>query len=769
MKNYLSALLIVISFMLPRSGICGDLEIENFVKRLYVNILGRDADPSGLSYWKESLKNGKSAVSVARGFFRSSEFKGMNLSDEEFLRRSYRTFFDREPDKGGENYWLNLIRREGVLREQVFYGFAFSKEFEEVCKRYGIVRDLPDDRLRAFVERFYNYIFKRDAGESEIDYWFERLKSYDKTPSEVVRYFFFSKEFESQNVNNEEFIKRAYRTVMGREPDEGGVNYWIGELENGKSRMWVLNAFLESEEFERLKEEFMPPSGEVYYVSVNGNDNNPGTLQKPFRTIQKAANVVKPGDTVYVRGGTYVGRVYIHTSGSKGKYITFRNYPGETPVITRNDRDYYKQTVLGEGVSYVRFMGFKIDKTVAVAIRFQGPGEHIEVKNNEISFQNENVPENERIGKAVVFAGYKNAPLRYVLIEGNRIHHNHTGRKGRSSEALTVYGKVEYFKIVNNKVYDNDFIGIDIIGKDTGNYAHLGTPRYGIVRDNELYGNGKLNIYSSSIYLDGGEDILVENNYVHENFGPGIAVNQEEKDSFIKHVVIRRNVLYKNYYNSFGSSSYGGIVEDSVFIHNTLYSTKVYDPSKVKEENLFYLGKGERNVVKNNLFYKDGGWAFINEVVGRNNSSPWEIDYNGFFPLISLHNQIIIGGVAYKSLESYKTHSSHAVSASDPMISSDFHLKKGSLCIDKGAFLTFTSSSGKGRVVKVEDARYFTGRWGLESGERIKIGKKSAVVLKSDYKNKTVTIDRELSWNKGEGVTYDFEGAAPDIGAYEYR
>ncbi len=769
MKNYLIKIFLAVMFLLPTVGSAGDLDIENFVKRLYVNILGRDADPSGLSHWKDRLKSGESAVSVARGFFKSGEFKNMNLSDEEFLKRTYKTFFDRAPDSEGNTYWLKQIRDNGMLRTQVFYGFAFSKEFEDVSKKYGIVRDLSDDRLKAFVERFYNYIFKRDAGESEIDYWTQRLKSYDKTPSDVVRYFFFSDEFKSQNVGNEEFVKRAYRTIMGREPDSGGVEYWVGQLNSGKSRMWVLNAFLESEEFERLKNEFMPPSGNVYYVSVNGSDSNPGTLQKPFKTIQKAANVVKAGDTVYVRGGTYVGRIYIHTSGSKGKYITFRNYPGETPVITRNDKDFYKQTILGEGVSYVRLIGFKIDKTVAVAIRFQGPGEYIEVRNNEVSFQNENIPEGERIGKAVVFAGYKNAPLRHVLIEGNNIHHNHTGRKGYSSEALTVYGKVEYFKIINNKVHDNDFIGIDIIGKDTGSYAHLGTPRYGIIKNNELYGNSKLSLYASSIYLDGGEDILVENNFVHENFGPGIAVNQEEKDSFIRHVVIRNNVFYKNYYNSFGSAIQGGIVEDSIFVHNTLYSTKVHDPNKVKEENLFYLGKGERNVVKNNLFYKDGGWAFISEVVGRRNSAPWEIDYNGFFPLISLHNQIIIGGVAYKSFENYKTHSPHAISANNPLITSDFYLKAGSPCIDKGGFLTFTSSSGSGKEIKVNDARYFTGRWGLESGEKIKIGSKSAVVVKSDYKNKTITIDRALSWSKGEGVTYDFNGAAPDIGAYEYK
>ncbi len=42
-----------------------------------------------------------------------------------------------------------------------------------------------------------------------------------------------------------------------------------------------------------------------YYVSPTGNDLNPGTLDQPFATIQKAANVATEGSTIYIRGGVY--------------------------------------------------------------------------------------------------------------------------------------------------------------------------------------------------------------------------------------------------------------------------------------------------------------------------------------------------------------------------------------------------------------------------------------------------------------------------------
>ena len=52
-------------------------------------------------------------------------------------------------------------------------------------------------------------------------------------------------------------------------------------------------------------------SGE-YFVSPDGNDKNPGTLIKPFRTIQKAIKSVKSGDICYIRGGRYEESIKIN-------------------------------------------------------------------------------------------------------------------------------------------------------------------------------------------------------------------------------------------------------------------------------------------------------------------------------------------------------------------------------------------------------------------------------------------------------------------------
>src|SRR5688500_14247788 len=53
-----------------------------------------------------------------------------------------------------------------------------------------------------------------------------------------------------------------------------------------------------------------------YFVSTAGNDAHAGSASAPFRTIQRAADVAQPGDTVFVRGGTYRETVTPRRSGT---------------------------------------------------------------------------------------------------------------------------------------------------------------------------------------------------------------------------------------------------------------------------------------------------------------------------------------------------------------------------------------------------------------------------------------------------------------------
>ena len=74
--------------------------------------------------------------------------------------------------------------------------------------------------------------------------------------------------------------------------------------------------------------------GATYYVDANGDDSSDGlSLANAFATIQKAANVVKPGDTVNIRAGTYTEGISISTGGTAAHYITFQPYNSEEVII----------------------------------------------------------------------------------------------------------------------------------------------------------------------------------------------------------------------------------------------------------------------------------------------------------------------------------------------------------------------------------------------------------------------------------------------------
>ena len=74
-----------------------------------------------------------------------------------------------------------------------------------------------------------------------------------------------------------------------------------------------------------------------YFVATTGADNNPGTLAQPFATIQQAANLAQPGDTVFIRGGTYRETVTPAHSGTAAAPIVFEPYNGE--LVTVNGAD----------------------------------------------------------------------------------------------------------------------------------------------------------------------------------------------------------------------------------------------------------------------------------------------------------------------------------------------------------------------------------------------------------------------------------------------
>ncbi len=83
-----------------------------------------------------------------------------------------------------------------------------------------------------------------------------------------------------------------------------------------------------------------PAPADVRFVAPSGSDRNPGTIERPWRTIRKAIDTLRQGQTAYLRAGTYAeattgpcgghhNRLDWTRSGAVGAPITLAGYPGD--------------------------------------------------------------------------------------------------------------------------------------------------------------------------------------------------------------------------------------------------------------------------------------------------------------------------------------------------------------------------------------------------------------------------------------------------------
>ena len=102
-----------------------------------------------------------------------------------------------------------------------------------------------------------------------------------------------------------------------------------------------------------------------FYVDARlGDDGHAGTRLAPWRTIQHAADVVRPGDTVVVNDGVYTGGtevVSISRSGTPARWLVFRAAHRWAAVI--DGRDHTSTTAIEITGSYVWVEGFEIRNT----------------------------------------------------------------------------------------------------------------------------------------------------------------------------------------------------------------------------------------------------------------------------------------------------------------------------------------------------------------------------------------------------------------------
>jgi Right handed beta helix region len=410
-----------------------------------------------------------------------------------------------------------------------------------------------------------------------------------------------------------------------------------------------------------------------YYVSTTGSDSNNGlSTSTAWRHVQYAANHVAAGDTVNILGGVYNETVNIPASGSAtAGYITFQNYAGQTATIDGtgltppNGNNSGLVTITSQ--SYIILQGLEIrnyktttTKATPVGVWVTGAGSYIQLLNNQIHDIVTTATGCNANALGVAFYGTEApASLNNITVSGNDIYNMKTG----CSETLTFDGNVDTFTITNNTIHDNNNIGIDAIGfEGVSPNSTYDQARNGYIGENTIYnitsqGNKSYSSgcwCSDGIYVDGGTNIIIERNLVH-NVDLGIEMASEHSGHVTSYITARSNLVY--FGNSAGISIGGyaksvGGSDHVTIVNNTLYENDGKNTGSGEFQIQFHA---TNNVFKNNIAYATSQGLLVNNYTS-STPNPADVDYNLYYSSVAATSATFVWvGKTYTGFSTYQS------------------------------------------------------------------------------------------------------------------
>ncbi|MBR3057227.1 MAG: DUF4214 domain-containing protein [Clostridiales bacterium] len=236
--------------------------IADFVERLYTIALNRESEKAGKDFWINEIESGNRTGGDCAHFFliEAPEFLNRGLSDDDFVETLYKTFFDRDSEAAGKEFWVGELKSKRMSRQDVIGGFIDSKEWCNICATYGVRSGAPNAKAEfasknaiAFATRLYTCCLDREPENDGLKYWSLALTNLEKTGCEAAAFFFTGDEFVGFGLKNDEYVRRLYTTFMGRDPEASEIAYWVGEISKGtQTKDSVMQFFGSSEEFTNI-------------------------------------------------------------------------------------------------------------------------------------------------------------------------------------------------------------------------------------------------------------------------------------------------------------------------------------------------------------------------------------------------------------------------------------------------------------------------------------------------------------------------------------
>lgn len=291
-----------------------------------------------------------------------------------------------------------------------------------------------------------------------------------------------------------------------------------------------------------------------YFVSPTGDNRNAGTsVSLPKQTIQAAADLTAPGDTVFVMNGTYVNEcatcevVRLTRSGTPAAPIVFINYPGHRPKLHFTG---WQGFHVLNGASYISIIGFEIEGH-ATALT-------LEEALNQPGGCNDNAqqsPDPRFNGNGISADGRTEDHPHHLVFAKNTIHH--------CGGAAIATNQADYVTIEDNLVYNNCWYSLyatsGISLYQLWNFDNR-TDYHNVIRRNQCFNNRQEVPWAAGgCRITDGNGIIIDDNRNQQNnsaLGP-----------YTGRTLIENNIVWHN-----GGAGILTFLSDHVdIVHNTTY------------------------------------------------------------------------------------------------------------------------------------------------------------------------------------------------------
>ncbi len=360
----------------------------------------------------------------------------------------------------------------------------------------------------------------------------------------------------------------------------------------------------------------------IYHVSPAGDDANPGTLELPWRTVNKAALTARAGDTVLIRGGKYnlIERIRVMHSGAPDAWITFKGYPGEFAVIDAFDINVGSPGIGQqfphddgafqiEGVSHIRVENLHVQNSRGAGITVRDSS-HVDIIGNHID-------NTYSSGISVWDTNHDALGTAYIRVLSNTVTRANTFAmlpKGYSAqteaphEAISIGGATD-FEVAWNHVRDVNKEGIDVKEVSRRGVVHHNLVEragrqglyvdawFGDLEDVEIYENVVRNCQGAgfAISVEGGRAlrrVRFHHNLLHNNAGTGILFGRWGGDGPRSEIHIYNNTVHRNGHGPRSHTGYFWITGGLYLYSANLSDIHVYD-NIFSENRGFQIGYSE--------------------------------------------------------------------------------------------------------------------------------------------------------------------------------